>query len=413
MKKWVCACLIGGLCLLSIRISVPFDSHEGKVVVTRDKSNPNLKLALELAEKGIMKGTPLRLGDIYTDVIEGWGEPRDIRNKQGSYYASYPSKHISIGYNRFGVFELYTEHPDVQMLSTAMVLEALGAPAEVRQTKRQTKYIYRAGKYEFTILFDQATDRALSQSVYSSELKESGEYFLEVKGDSVSLTESTRNGMNKWRKEMAAFIQQYPLMLSSNGPNRKQVALTFDDGPDRTVTADILNILQQYNVKGNFFFLGSQAAAFPHIVQEAYLDGHLIGIHSFEHINLTTLNDEQMRIQIDESAHVIKSIIDKSPAIFRPPYGEMNDKLVTILLEEGWQMVLWSIDSLDWSLHTADEITENVKSYVRNGDIILLHSQTGREKTAEALPKILDYLLETGYEIVRIDEMLGIDAYEE
>ena len=119
---------------------------------------------------------------------------------------------------------------------------------------------------------------------------------------------------------MEAFIQQNPLSISSNGLNRKQVALTFNDGPDQRVTEEILDILDEYNVQANFFFLGSQDAAYPQIVQEAYDNGHLIANHSYNHVPLANLTDEQIHNQIDESAREIKAIIGKAPAIFRPPY---------------------------------------------------------------------------------------------
>ncbi len=412
--KWVCACLIGGLCLLPIRMSVPFNNHDGHVNVSRREQGLDLGLTLELAEKGIMKGVPVRLGDMYRDdMIDGWGEAGETRQKDGSYFAAFPSRYMYIGYNKAGVFELRSEHPDVQKLSPAMVLAKLGNPAEIRKTKRETMYIYRVGKHELNILFDQETDRALYQAVYSSAIRERGEYFLEIEGDSLALTESDRNGMNKGRKEMEAFVQRFPLMLSANGPNRKQVALTFDDGPDQTVTAEILDTLQQYDVQGNFFFLGSQAAAYPQTVQKAYYDGHLIASLSYDFLNLTTLTEEQVRLQIEKAAHEIESIIGESPAIFRPPNGELNNQIIRILSDKDWHTVLWSIDTLDWSVHTADEIAGNVKHYVRNGDIILMHSHAEQKKTAEALPKILDFLLEDGYEVVRIDEMLGVDAYED
>lgn len=412
--KWVCACLIGTLCLLPIRISVPFNHYDVHVDVSGIEQDLNQSLTLELAEKGVMNGVPIQLGDLYIeDVLAEWGEASETHNKDGSYYAAYPSRHMSIGYNRAGVFELRSLHPDVQKLSTAMVLAEFGAPAEVRKTKQQMMYIYRAGKNELTILFDQNTDRALYQAVYSSELKERGEYSLQIQGDSAALTESARSGMEKSRKEMETFIQQFPLSLSSNGPNRKQVALTFDEGPDKTVTAKILDILAHYQVQGNFFFLGSQAAAYPQIVQKAYHEGHLIASLSFDEVNLPVLTEAQMRMQIDRTAEEIESIIGESPAIFRPPNGELNEKLMAVVSDARMHTVLWSLDTLDWSVHTAEEIAGNVKRNVRNGDIILMHSHSGQEKTAEALPKVLDYLLLEGYEMVRIDEMLGVDAYED
>ena len=412
--KWVCVCLVGGLCILPIRMAVPTDIPDGKANISVREKKLDLSHRLVLAEKGVMAGVPISIGDLSIDQIFGeWGEPSGTSFEDGSYYAFYSSRQVSIGYNRAGVFELRNEAPEVQELSTSVVLAALGPPTEIRQTKRETIYIYRTGKHELNFLFDLETDRALYQSVYSSKLKERGEYFLEIKGDSSALTEPAQNGMNKWRKEMEAFIQQNPLSISSNGLNPKQVALTFDDGPDQSVTAEILHILDVYDVEANFFFLGSQAAAYPQIVQKAYNNGHLIANHSYDDVTLSDLTVEQWHTQIDESALEIKAIIGKTPAIFRPPYGEINGKMLSMLSANGRHTVVWSVDTLDWSVRTADEIAGNVIRYVRGGDIILMHSNAEQKKTAEALPKILDYLLSNGYEVVRIDDMLGVDAYED
>ena len=411
--KWIVACLAVVLCLLPIMMSEPISEQEADLKQVESIKMRYDNHVLDLAEKGMLEGQPFHLSGLsIEDVINEWGEPSESLFEDGSFYASYPRRHIVIGYNRAGVFELRSEHPELQQLSGALILSELGPPAEIRQTKRHRQYIYRAGEYEWTILIDQEDDHILHQAVYNSIQKDRGEYLLEIKGDSSSLMESARIQMDKWRKEIRPFIEKHPFSISANGENLKQVALTFDDGPDERVTEEIIDILREYDVPGNFFFLGSQAALYPRIVQKAYLDGHLIASHSDEHLDLTTLTEEQMQVQIDRSSRQIESIIGKYPNFFRPPYGEINAKLLNILSNQGKHTVLWSIDTLDWSVHTAAEVSENVKRYVRNGDIILMHSNAEQAKTAQALREILDYLINRDFEIVKLDEMLNREAYE-
>lgn len=411
-RRWILACLVCAICLFSIGMLKPFSEQEDKTDGLKSGRERHGSEVLRLAEKGMLEGQSFRLNGLtIEDIRTEWGEPSKSLFEAGSFYDDYPKHHIVIGYNRAGVFELRSMHPELNELSGALVLSELGPPTEIRQTKRNSQYIYRAGEYEWSILLDQRNDRIMQQAVYSRTQKEKGEYFLDIKGDSSSLTESARNRMDKWRREMLPIIERHPFSVTANGENVKQVALSFDDGPDQHVTDEIMEILREYGVPGNFFFLGSQAALYPRIVEKAYRDGHLIASHSDEHIDLTTLTKEQMRMHIDRSSRQIEAIIGKSPNFFRPPYGATNTQLLKVLSEEEKQTVLWSLDTLDWSVHTAGEITENVKRYVRNGDIILMHSNAEQAITTEALREILDYLMEEGFEIVKLDDMLNREAY--
>ncbi|MCL6572605.1 MAG: polysaccharide deacetylase family protein [Bacillus sp. (in: Bacteria)] len=154
--------------------------------------------------------------------------------------------------------------------------------------------------------------------------------------------------MLTWRKQIVKFSKGQENVYI-NGQNKKMVALTFDDGPDATTTSAVVDILEEYDVIGNFFFVGSNVEKYPGVVKNAYEKGHLILSHSYHHIDLAQLSREELQFEIVQGENAIEAIIDKRPAILRPPYGESNELVATVAKEMGYSIVLWSIDTLDWS----------------------------------------------------------------
>ncbi|MEH7224004.1 polysaccharide deacetylase family protein [Bacillus sp. JJ1566] len=237
------------------------------------------------------------------------------------------------------------------------------------------------------------------------------DYLLEIKGESPFLEKKTVTSMQKWRDEIIEFSKTRENVFI-NGPNKKQVALTFDDGPDSTVTSAVIGVLNQYGVKGNFFFLGSEAEMHPEVVKEAYEKGHLVLSHSYHHVQLDLLGEAEIRNEIVQAGDVIESIIGKEPALIRTPYGSTNELVADVAKEENYSIILWSIDSLDWAQKSTDVIYSNVVKNIRNGDIILMHTDSDEYDTYEALPSIIEELQKQGYEIVDLETMLGIQAYQ-
>jgi peptidoglycan-N-acetylglucosamine deacetylase len=197
-----------------------------------------------------------------------------------------------------------------------------------------------------------------------------------------------------------------------NGRNEKKISLTFDDGPDDSITPRIIEILQQYKVKGNFFFIGSEAEKHPQVVKNAYKNGNLVLSHSYHHVDLSVLDKEQQLEEITRAGSALQSLIGKEPAMIRPPYGETNETLMKNAELKGYSIIIWSIDTLDWSQMEADNIIRNVTNHLRNGDIILMHSDSEKTETAKALPKIIEAIQERDFQIVGLDELLGIEAYQ-
>jgi peptidoglycan/xylan/chitin deacetylase (PgdA/CDA1 family) len=120
----------------------------------------------------------------------------------------------------------------------------------------------------------------------------------------------------------------------------------------------------------------------------------------------------ELHNDIKRTEDAIEKVTGKKPAILRTPYGETDENVIAGAHKDGYSIVLWSIDTLDWSQKDRENIANNVLSNIRNGDIILMHSGQGNKETVEALPVIINKLQEKGYNIVDLETLLGIKAYQ-
>lgn len=180
----------------------------------------------------------------------------------------------------------------------------------------------------------------------------------------------------------------------------KQVAFTFDDGPHPENTEKILDILDEYDAKATFFVLGNSVDYYPQIVKKAYLEGHEIGNHSWNHPNLVNLPVETIRKEISDTDEVIKNATGEVPKLYRPPYGSHNQ---TVDEAAGKPPILWDVDTLDWQTRDPQAILTNVKNQTKDGSIILMHDI--HKETVEGFRLSIDYLDSLGYEFVTVSEL--------
>lgn len=194
---------------------------------------------------------------------------------------------------------------------------------------------------------------------------------------------------------------------------RKIVALTFDDGPHEKYTGEILDILQQNNVKATFFVVGKNAKRYPNIIKKIYMSGHVIANHTYSHNDLTMLSDDEIETEITMASRVVYKIIDEYPMLFRPPYGACSTKTAKVVCGLGFRTIAWSDVANDYDIKiTYEKIANNIIDNVQPGAIIVLHDGGGkREKTVKALSIIINALRDKGYEFLTIPELLGIEAY--
>ncbi len=180
-----------------------------------------------------------------------------------------------------------------------------------------------------------------------------------------------------------------------------KIALTFDDGPSAAWTPALLDGLKERGVKATFFLIGENADKNPEIVKRMAEEGHLIGNHTYHHVELTKVSENEARLELADTSAVIVRITGKEPEYMRPPFGAWQRKL-----EQEIQMlpVLWTIDPLDWTTENQDEIVNKVVTEAEENDIILLHDCY--KSSIEAGLRIVDILQEEGFVFVTVDELL-------
>lgn len=204
--------------------------------------------------------------------------------------------------------------------------------------------------------------------------------------------------------------------------DRKIVALTFDDGPSPLYTPRILNVLAEKQVPAAFFMVGSHVDRYPDIAARIAAEGHELGSHTYDHVNVPTLAAARLSAQLLKTNIAILNATGEYPLYVRPPRGLYDGRFRRLSDLLGHQIVLWSLSTQDWMERmTVDRIVKRILTRVRPGDIILLHDSgallgsegASRESTVEALPLIIEGLWASGYEIVPLGELLTLAHPEE
>lgn len=187
-------------------------------------------------------------------------------------------------------------------------------------------------------------------------------------------------------------------------PNTKKfIALTFDDGPHRSFTNKLVEILKSKNARATFFMLGQNAERYPDIVKNVFENGNEIASHSYSHPAFSKLSDDEIILQINKTSDILENIVGVRPTLFRPPYGDFNDK---IFEKVDMNFILWSVDSLDWKYRNVNSNFKNTVPYVQNGSIILFHDI--HEESINSIPAIIDDLKVKWYEFITVSELYEI-----
>mgnify|MGYP002667416527 CR=1 FL=1 len=182
---------------------------------------------------------------------------------------------------------------------------------------------------------------------------------------------------------------------------RPMLALTFDDGPHPVYTEELLDGLKKRKVMATFFLIGNNIEGNEEIVKRMAEEGHLIGSHTYNHVQLNKLSESKAKEEILKGCNKIYETTGVCPSFVRPPFGEWKknmDFCVTML------PVFWNVDSLDWKLQNTEKIVKRVVKDVKEGDIILMHDIF--ETSVQAAFQIIDTLEKENYEFVTVDELL-------
>ena len=184
----------------------------------------------------------------------------------------------------------------------------------------------------------------------------------------------------------------------------KVVAISFDASWGNEDTQTLIDIMDQYNVKATFFLVGDWVDRYPESVKALSDAGHEIMNHSSSHAHFSKLGEEEIIADIEKCNKKIEGITGKKPTLFRCPYGEYDDHVISAVNSMGMTAIQWDVDSLDWKGISASEINTRVTGKVQPGSIVLFHNAA--ENTPEALPGIIETLIADGYTFVPVSQIL-------
>lgn len=190
---------------------------------------------------------------------------------------------------------------------------------------------------------------------------------------------------------------------------RRQIALTFDDGPDARSTPALLDLLRHEDVPAAFFCIGKRVAAERELTARISREGHLLGNHTFNHSNLTNFfGPSRLRDELQRTQDAVTAAAGTAPACFRPPMGLSNPFTFYVAKKLGLKVVGWTIRSLDTRITDPERVARRVVTRLAPGAIILLHDgNIPAERLVLTVKSLLAKLREQGYEVVRLDKLLA------
>jgi peptidoglycan/xylan/chitin deacetylase (PgdA/CDA1 family) len=212
---------------------------------------------------------------------------------------------------------------------------------------------------------------------------------------------------------MAPTGQWYGQTLTGGAPGSKQIALTYDDGPNDPHTLKLLDVLAKHSVHATFFMIGRYVRERPDIARAVAQAGHAIGNHTFTHPLLIFKSVEETRKQLIDCRQALTDAVGQHSTLFRPPFGGRRPATLRVARELGLQTVMWNVTGYDWNSPPAAVIEEKVARQMRGGDVILLHDGghramgADRAQTVMATENLIRRYKDQDYEFVTVD---GVEA---
>ncbi len=207
----------------------------------------------------------------------------------------------------------------------------------------------------------------------------------------------------------SVFSTQKQLPIYSVETREKEIAISFDAAWGDTYTDDILDVLDEYNVKTTFFLVGFWVDKYPDMVKKIHQRGHEIGNHSSSHPHMSQLTREEIIKEIKETEEKIMELTAYRTNLFRPPFGDYNNLFIQTAKELGYHVIQWDVDSLDWKEMGVNPVVDRVSRNITRGSIVLFHNNA--KYVSEYLPLVLKKLTEQGYKIVPISQLIYKDNY--
>lgn len=231
---------------------------------------------------------------------------------------------------------------------------------------------------------------------------------IEIDENNESVDNNEENNAGETESEEKPGSDDIKIHYSGDG-TRKLVALTFDDGPEPEFTPQILDILDEYNIKATFFVLGQNAAKYTDTLKDIYNRGHQVGNHSWSHKYLPKISKSSKESEILKTEKLLTDVLGEYTPIFRPPYGAVKAQDKQLINSLGYKIVNWSVDTKDWAGTSGEQIMGYVEKQLKPGGIILMHNNGNiktTKTTVDILPTMIDWIEERGYEFVTVTELL-------
>ncbi len=267
----------------------------------------------------------------------------------------------------------------------------LSGPPEVKQEKARAGFLQRAAS---------AAGRFFRNIGHALRSQTAGQLALCLLLAGVSALYTA--GLNDATVTVVSHKRQLPVYSVSR--QDKVVSISFDAAWGGDQTIPLLNILDTYDVKTTFFLVGFWVDKYPELVKEIMARGHEIGNHSQSHPHMSQLSEAKIKDELRIMSDKVERLTGVRPTLFRPPYGDYNDKVVLTSRAEGYEVVQWSVDSLDWKNRGAADIIRQCTSSVQNGDIVLFHNDA--QYILQALPDVLEHYQGLGYKIIPVSQIL-------
>ena len=191
---------------------------------------------------------------------------------------------------------------------------------------------------------------------------------------------------------------------------RKEIAISFDDGPAENFTPMILKTLKEHNIKAGFFCIGNRIAGNESIFQQLKEEDHIIGNHSYtHHFFFDLFSSKKMLHELKMMDRATVKLTGLKPRLFRPPYGVMNPNLRKAITEGEYIPVGWNVRSMDTVIKDEKKLLNKIIKALKPGAVYLFHDTSA--STVAILPAFILRVKELGYEIVRLDKMMNLKAY--
>jgi peptidoglycan-N-acetylglucosamine deacetylase len=212
-------------------------------------------------------------------------------------------------------------------------------------------------------------------------------------------------------QSMAPTGQWYGRTFTGLARGSRQIALTYDDGPNDPHTLRLLEVLARHGVHATFFLIGRYVQQRPDIAREIVQAGHVIGNHTFTHPLLTFKSEAEIRQELSQCRSALQAAVGQHSDLFRPPFGGRRPAVLRVARDLGLEPVMWNVTGYDWTAPPAAAIERKVSKQIRGGDVILLHDgghkQMGadRSQTVIATGRTIDHYQAEGFEFVTIPQM--------